>query len=440
MDTNDRFQFVICLFVSTLASAAFLSALLLVFYFDFYPDIDNHPQNQILSWMKELNTNVNMKIRSSLDTSTFTYAVELKDEDGNRDTALEKEVGVGEEELEDIIIAQQQHLPPQGFQISAHVVTDEQNGWLLSHVDSSSSEASLPLIEYSDCGEFGSMTDALPISSIQFRQFPPQAEVDWSVLASSNKRNSRTNSGTSSSSSIGDDFNDAQLLVCLSPMEITASGTDAFNKSNTQPNATAFLENKIFGAGEVILLDDIHGTGHKLKSTSPVLPLNILAIHLPHNLNHDHKDKHRRSHHSALFGIHTSKSAQQRNACPIVYKDEGDLPMSKSMKLGNILNKFLLNVASTFRLARFQRLFSSRKACASFGVGAIVSSVAASWLLIVYPPILIRLAELAFMSGMTIGMIVFGDKVLETYMKWRDEQMFSSLLAVDNEYIGETKE
>ena len=257
----------------------------------------------------------------------------------------------------------QKHLPPQGFQISAHVVTDDDTG--LSYFVSQK----LPLIQYVDCGPSGSSTDDLHISSIQFRHFPPQAETGW---------------GIASKTSVDglEQKNSAQLIVCLNPLEVTVSGNAADGRDN---HGGAFLEKRLFAPGEIVLLHDTYGKGHKLKSTSARTPLSILTINLPlHN------------HHTSLFGRHNINPDCHNNVFALI-DDKEDVLWWKW----------------------------PRKRWISSGIGAALASALASWFFFVYPPILVRLAEIACILGLTSGLVIHGDFLLNQYMRWKDEKRFS---------------
>ena len=254
------------------------------------------------------------------------------------------------------------HLPPQGFQISAHVVTDDDTS--LSYFVS----PKLPLIQYVNCGPSGSLTEDLSISSIQFRHFPPQAETGWGV-ASKNSAGGLEQKST------------AQLIVCLNPLEVTVSGNSIDGLKN---HVGAFLEKRIFDSGEIILLDDTHGKGHKLKSTSARTPISVLTINLP---THNHQ--------SSLFGRKKLSSDCQSRTFGLI-DDTEDVFWWKW----------------------------SRKCWISSGIGAVLASTIASWLFVVYPPILVRLAEIACILGLTSGFIIHGDHFLDQYTRRKDEKKF----------------
>lgn len=237
--------------------------------------------------------------------------------------------------------------PPDGFQIAAHIVSDDN--------DSSAyfANTNLPLIRYSDCGPEGAMTDLLPISNIQFRHFPANVYTHWAPTSISSNGKSSTSKSRSRS----------QLIVCLSPLEVTVSG-DELNK-------------QVFEAGQVILLDDTRGKGHKLRSVShgdELRPLSALTVNLP--LHH---------HHTALFG-----KRKTRYPCLDQHFDDAN---------GGDAEDDIAWLAQ----------FRNKKCWAVAGAGAALSSAFAGWIYLVYPPILIRISEIASVLGLTYSLVHFGE-------------------------------
>uniref|UniRef100_A0A7S2K907 Uncharacterized protein n=1 Tax=Leptocylindrus danicus TaxID=163516 RepID=A0A7S2K907_9STRA len=237
--------------------------------------------------------------------------------------------------------------PPEGFQIAAHIVSDD--------IDSSAyfADIDLPLIRYSDCGPEGAMTDLLPISNIQFRHFPAGVYTHWAPTSiSSNGESSNSKSRSRS-----------QLIVCLSPLEVMVSG-DERNK-------------QVFEAGQVILLDDTRGKGHKLRSVShagdELRPLSALTVNLP--LHH---------HHTALFG-----KRKTRYPC--------------------LDQRFDANNGDAEDDIAWLAHFRNKKRWAVASAGVALSSAFAGWIYLVYPPILIRISEIASVLGLTYGLVHLGE-------------------------------
>ena len=117
------------------------------------------------------------------------------------------------------------HSPPEGLSISAHVVVSVEDG--LSYFAPKPS----PVIPFTDCGPImGSLTEQILLRQMKFRHFPAMAETSWGTLSDT----------------------EAQLVVCLHPLEVIVSG-------NNQ-------ESQTFEAGDVILFEDQIGKGHKLRA------------------------------------------------------------------------------------------------------------------------------------------------------------------------------
>jgi len=252
-------------------------------------------------------------------------------------------------------VERDQHFPPQGFGISAHVLVEDDSG--VSYFDDSSHL----MISYSDCGPMGSATDDLEIASVQFRHFPAQADTVWtSETSSQNFHQSKSRS---------------QLVVCLSPMEISTADSTG-NSRNVRS----------FDAGDVILLENIHGKGQKLKSPS-LQPLSILSINLASN-------------HPLPFEYGESSNDRGRNSCVQSY-DKEDISLF---------------------------LPWSRRRLMLGTIGGAVASIFSSWIKVVYPPALIRIAELALVGGLSYGVFLLCESYWNKYQQRRDEKKFETFV------------
>lgn len=114
------------------------------------------------------------------------------------------------------------------------------------------------VLPFSECGAAGSATPHFFLQHSSFRHFPAGADPStWTTVGSQ-----------------------PQLIVALKPLEIQVSGNDQ--------------ETRLFEPGDVILLEDTAGRGHKIRSPTRD-DLSILIIALPphvsksqhHNQNYD---------------------------------------------------------------------------------------------------------------------------------------------------------
>lgn len=179
--------------------------------------------------------------------------------------------------------AKHKMLPPEGYRVSA-VVYPGEDGLSYFWKDESSIQQ-MPHIPFLECNAVGSTTAQLPFQFGTFRNFPCGAQP----------------------SSFSPATYPGQLLVCLSNVQLTVSGNNE--------------ETIIFHAGDVILLEDTSGKGHKVRACcSPDCPadehrhthedMNVLLLTLPHPsgfprkntpTNHHHSSSHR---HWNLFQRH----------------------------------------------------------------------------------------------------------------------------------------
>ena len=192
------------------------------------------------------------------------------------------------------------HNPPQGFQLTARIVTSPSDGlsyFLDFPLDDPNSEDALLMfsIPYSfvECGPtIESTTDAFSLTDMVARHFPGGADPGHWV-----------NLGGGVTMDNGDDEEDGEngprylngnlhdghpkLLVALSPIEITVSGHE--------------LETRTFQPGDVILMEDTLGKGHKMRAAPTALreegdprtkhvahgqDLSVLMISLPHTVHY----------------------------------------------------------------------------------------------------------------------------------------------------------
>ena len=189
------------------------------------------------------------------------------------------------------------HSPPIGFKLAGRVVTSPSDG--LSYfidapqvVDSSEDIGGdwMMTIPYSyiECGPtIESTTEAFSLADMVLRHFPVSASMShWTNLGGGITIENNMNEdegeekgdGPKYIDTDGDNEGHPKLLVALSPIEITVSGNDE--------------ESRIFQPGDVILMEDTLGKGHKMraapgKNKQPDIhqDMSVLMVSLPHTIH-----------------------------------------------------------------------------------------------------------------------------------------------------------
>jgi len=192
----------------------------------------------------------------------------------------------------------QRYRLPDGFNLAAHVVTDPSDGLsyfatappsTLTNLSDSDAQQHLQ-IPYMECGSSGSTTQAITIRLGHFRHLPPGTRPhSWTTATSTHQPGEGgllsslgdglgLNVGGVGSDRRGQPRKDPQLLVALGPLELTVSGNGG--------------QTRTFGAGNVVLLEDTVGRGHKLSPTDGE-ELSVLMLSLPrHHHHHNYLDHH----------------------------------------------------------------------------------------------------------------------------------------------------
>jgi hypothetical protein len=186
------------------------------------------------------------------------------------------------------------HKPPQGFRLAARIVTSPSDG-LSYFLDVPEDPNALELdnwmmnipYTYVECGPtVESKTESFLLQDMVVRHFPHGADMaHWVNLAGGvTIEKSKPDTGDTESegeSYISDDINGhPKLLVALSPIAITVSGNEE--------------ETRTFHPGEVILMEDTLGKGHKMRAArddsdeSNILgqDLKVLMVSLPHSVHY----------------------------------------------------------------------------------------------------------------------------------------------------------
>ena len=188
------------------------------------------------------------------------------------------------------------HQPPQGFRLAGRVVTSSSDG--LSYfldpakvnpdVNNFDWMMTIPY-KYLECGPtIESITEAFPVTDMVLRHFPHSASMShWMNLGGGvtieNGLNEKEWEGARYIDTDGNSNGHPKLLVALSPLEITVSGNNE--------------ETRVFNPGDVILMEDTLGKGHKL-SAAPVIhdkaskkkdargdDLYVIMVSLPHTVH-----------------------------------------------------------------------------------------------------------------------------------------------------------
>lgn len=120
------------------------------------------------------------------------------------------------------------HFPPEGFVVTTRVVSDPSDG--LSYW----SDVGRFTIPYRECSSTGLTTPDVPLRSFSVRHLPPAGSDPAWTTAGPRPR----------------------LVVCLAPTRITVSGGRGDDAS------------RVFRTGEVVLLEDVDGRGHKMVAAN----------------------------------------------------------------------------------------------------------------------------------------------------------------------------
>ncbi|KAL7461797.1 hypothetical protein ACHAXS_005785 [Conticribra weissflogii] len=193
------------------------------------------------------------------------------------------------------------YMPPQGFRLTARIVTSPSDG-LAYFLDSSPSDTNnneevdwlmgIPYT-YVECGPtIESTTEAFSITDMVARHFPAGAVPGhWVNLGGGVTIDSKSlaEGGESGPRYLNGNLHDGhpKLLVALSPIEITVSGN--------------FEETRVFQPGDVLLLEDTLGKGHKMRAVPTTSrddgdgkakfgaysqDMSVLMISLPHTVHY----------------------------------------------------------------------------------------------------------------------------------------------------------
>lgn len=151
---------------------------------------------------------------------------------------------------EDALPLAPQHKPPEGFVLSARVYTDPDDHGR-AHFDQTT-QITLP---YWECGAVGATTHAIQVKNAYFRHSLGTTLADiWS----------------------GTEYGPhPHLLIPLVGLELTLSSG----------------ESRVFGAGDVILLEDVLASGHKMRAAVEGESLDALIVTLPQHYHFVGKDR-----------------------------------------------------------------------------------------------------------------------------------------------------
>ena len=167
--------------------------------------------------------------------------------------------------------------PPQGFTLSARIVTSPHDG-LSYFLDVPQEDiATMMTIPYTylDCGEnIESLTEAFSLDDMVVRHLPAGADIGhWVNLGGGVTIDSGDEDEDSSRRYInGNHDGRPKLLIALTPIEIVVSGNDE--------------ESRTFNPGEIILMEDTLGKGHKMRANSRGKDLSVIMISLPHTVHY----------------------------------------------------------------------------------------------------------------------------------------------------------
>lgn len=161
------------------------------------------------------------------------------------------------------------HQPPQGFRLAGRVVTNPMDGlsyFLDQQIEDNSSNNDLMMTipyRYLECGPtIESTTEAFALNNMVLRHLPKHHKLThWmnsggGVTVENVVGVEGEEGGTKYFDIDGNSKGHPKLLVALSPIEITVSGNNE--------------ESRLFYQGDVILMEDTIGKGHKIDSVPPL--------------------------------------------------------------------------------------------------------------------------------------------------------------------------
>jgi len=282
--------------------------------------------------------------------------------------------------------AESVHAPPEGFTLAARVLTDHDTGLSYFAPPSSPSDLQIPFLE---CGAVGSTTEPIEIKHGTFRHFPSGADPS---------------SFTTSPH--------AQLVVALHPLELTVSG----NKQ----------ESRVFQPGDVILLEDTMGKGHKMRALSSgeekgqygeERDLSVFMLTLPHHHHHHHEKGNTNiiANHMSVFGLGGHPKPCENELDPAYTT----LLPKRSDRNGGIINPF--------RRENIHKVLFG-------GIGASLSSVAVVKLFKVVPMLMsVGFGTACLVGGGTCAIVWGGEALMDEYSMRCEEKRYR----MNTEHLGD---
>ncbi|KAL7446799.1 hypothetical protein ACHAXM_011259 [Skeletonema potamos] len=167
--------------------------------------------------------------------------------------------------------------PPQGFTLAARIVTSPHDGlsYFLEVPEKDMSAMMTIPYTYVSCGQnVESTSEAFSLDDLVVRHLPAGADIShWVNLGGGVTIDTDDDDEGSSPRYInGNHDGRPKLLVALTPIEIVVSGNDE--------------ESRIFSPGEIILMEDTLGKGHKMRANSRGKDLSVIMISLPHTVHY----------------------------------------------------------------------------------------------------------------------------------------------------------
>jgi len=167
--------------------------------------------------------------------------------------------------------------PPQGFTLAARIVTSPQDGlsYFLDVPEIDMTTMMTIPYTYVSCGQnIESTSEAFSLEDLVVRHLPAGADIShWVNLGGGVTIDTDDDDEGSSPRYInGNHDGRPKLLVALTPIEIIVSGNDE--------------ESRSFNPGEIILMEDTLGKGHKMRANSRGKDLSVIMISLPHTVHY----------------------------------------------------------------------------------------------------------------------------------------------------------
>ena len=256
------------------------------------------------------------------------------------------------------------HPPPNGFALSARVYIDPSDR--LAHFDESAHQITLP---YWDCGATGATTSPLPLKNGYFRHALASTSTSWT----------------------GTDGKHAVLAVALSPFLLELNSG----------------ESHTFDAGDVILLEDVLLSGHKMRPLTG-RDLKVMFLTLPQQHLHTGK-KHMSL--SNLMGV-----KQSQDPCPDIIPGEHQDSFRQVSSESTMMTMMNSNGWNGRRIRLL--VMATISMSLSTLVADFLGKTAPLWLAV-------GVGGTCFVTGTTYALTMLGDRLWTAIELWQEERLLN---------------